>query len=152
MTARKSENGGTAATALSGCRADKKKKPTVRKCIATGALLPKSAMIRFCLSPDNKIVPDLAGTLPAKGIWVSADKEAVAAAVREFAEHAPAPEDIRAAALEKMERHRQTFRDLLNEAMSPKKLPDRYAFPHKLLLRRIGTPVELHRFGLRRSS
>ena len=38
-------------------------------------------MIRFCLSPDNKIVPDLAGTLPAKGIWVSADKEAVAAAV-----------------------------------------------------------------------
>lgn len=78
--------------------------------------------------------------------------EAVAAAVREFAERAPAPEEIRAAALEKMERHRQTFRDLLNEAMSPEKLPDRYAFPHKLLLRRIGTPIELHRFGLRRSS
>ncbi|MBO4631023.1 MAG: hypothetical protein J5858_03785 [Lentisphaeria bacterium] len=76
--------------------------------------------------------------------------EAVAAAVQEFAEHAPAPEDIRAAALEKMKRHRQTFRDLLNEAMSPNKLPDDFSFPHKLLLRRINTLRNLHRYGLRR--
>lgn len=76
--------------------------------------------------------------------------EAVAAAVREFAEHAPAPEDIRDATLEKMELHRQTFRRLLNEAMSPQKLPEDYSFPHKLFLRRINTPAVLHRYGLRR--
>jgi glycosyltransferase involved in cell wall biosynthesis len=76
--------------------------------------------------------------------------EAVADAVREFAEHAPAPEEIRAATLEKMELHRRTFRRLLNEAMSPEKLPDDYSFPHKLLLRRINTPFILRRYGLRR--
>lgn len=53
----------------------------LRKCIVSGELLPKSAMIRFCVSPDGKIVPDLAGVLPAKGIWVTADRDLLAQAV-----------------------------------------------------------------------
>lgn len=75
--------------------------------------------------------------------------EAVAEAVREFVEHAPDPEKIRAAALEKMKSHREAFRALLNEAMSPKTFPDATPFPHKLLLRCTLPPFALPRYGLR---
>ena len=61
--------------------------------------------------------------------------EAVAEAVAEFVRKAPPPEEIRAAALEKMNAHRRVFRDLLNEAMAPKVFPASRKFPHKLLLR-----------------
>ena len=38
-------------------------------------------MIRFVGSPDGGIVPDLAGKLPGRGVWVTATKPMVAAAV-----------------------------------------------------------------------
>ncbi len=31
-------------------------------------------MIRFVLSPDGDVVPDVAGKLPGRGVWVSADR------------------------------------------------------------------------------
>lgn len=37
-------------------------------------------MIRFCVAPDGALVPDLAHKLPGRGIWVSADRDIVAAA------------------------------------------------------------------------
>lgn len=76
--------------------------------------------------------------------------EAVAEAVREFAEHAPEPERIRAATLEKIKPHRETFRRLLNEAMAPKTFPDSRPIPHKLLLRCMKTPLQFLRYGLRK--
>jgi len=76
--------------------------------------------------------------------------EAVAEAVREFVEHAPEPETIRAAALEKMNPHRETLRRLLNEAMAPKMFPASRRFPHKLLLRCTKSPFQLLRYGLRK--
>ena len=48
-----------------------------RKCIATGEVRPVSALIRFVISPDAQVVPDLAGKLPGRGIWVSADRAAI---------------------------------------------------------------------------
>lgn len=78
--------------------------------------------------------------------------EAVAEAVQEFVEHAPEPEKIRAAALEKMKLHRETFRRLLNEAMAPETFPDSRPFPNKLLLRCTKTPLQYLRYGLRKSS
>jgi glycosyltransferase involved in cell wall biosynthesis len=80
---------------------------------------------------------------------VSDTPEAVAEAVQEFVEHAPEPEKIRAAALEKMKVHRETFRRLLNEAMAPKSFPDSCPIPHKLILRCTKTPLQLLRYGLR---
>ena len=77
--------------------------------------------------------------------------EAVAAAVQEFVQHAPEPEKIRAAALEKMKFHRETFRRLLNEAMAPENFPDSRPLPHKLILRCTKTPLQLLRYGLRKS-
>ncbi len=51
-----------------------------RRCIATGASLDKSGLIRFVVGPDG-IVPDISGKLPGRGIWVSADREALTKAV-----------------------------------------------------------------------
>ncbi|MCF3594743.1 RNA-binding protein [Rhodobacteraceae bacterium LMO-12] len=49
----------------------------VRKCIATGELLPKAELIRFVVGPDGTIVPDILRKLPGRGIWVSATKTAL---------------------------------------------------------------------------
>ena len=52
-----------------------------RKCIATGDVCPASALIRFVVSPDGRIAPDIAGKLPGRGIWVKADRAALDKAV-----------------------------------------------------------------------
>lgn len=53
-----------------------------RKCIATGESQPKAGLIRFCVGPDAMIVPDVLGKLPGRGIYVSADRAALALAVK----------------------------------------------------------------------
>ena len=53
-----------------------------RRCIATGASGPVTGLIRFVLSPDGQAVPDLAGKLPGRGAWLSADRAAVQIAVK----------------------------------------------------------------------
>ncbi len=53
-----------------------------RKCIATGEVRLKAELIRFVVGPDGQIVPDVAGKLPGRGIWVSADRAAIETAVK----------------------------------------------------------------------
>ncbi len=53
-----------------------------RRCIATGEVRPKSGLIRFVANPDGRILSDLAGKLPGRGIWVAADRVALETAVR----------------------------------------------------------------------
>lgn len=48
-----------------------------RRCIATGESEPASGLIRFVVGPEGQVVPDLAGKLPGRGIWVSSDKAAL---------------------------------------------------------------------------
>ena len=48
-----------------------------RKCIATGDVQPKHGLIRFVVGPDAQIVPDIAGKLPGRGIYVAADRVAL---------------------------------------------------------------------------
>ena len=48
-----------------------------RRCIATRESQPKAVLIRFVVGPGNEIVPDLAGQLPGRGLWVSADRDAL---------------------------------------------------------------------------
>ncbi|MEM8633153.1 MAG: RNA-binding protein [Pseudomonadota bacterium] len=52
-----------------------------RKCIATGAVQPQCGLIRFVVAPDARIVPDVAGKLPGRGVWVSSDRAALEKAV-----------------------------------------------------------------------
>ncbi len=53
-----------------------------RKCIATGEVQPKYGLIRFVVGPDGQVVPDIAGKLPGRGIYVSADRAALETAVK----------------------------------------------------------------------
>lgn len=53
-----------------------------RRCVATGDTLHKSALIRFALSPDGVVTPDVAEKLPGRGVWVSANKFALDKAIK----------------------------------------------------------------------
>jgi predicted RNA-binding protein YlxR (DUF448 family) len=52
-----------------------------RSCIVTREAKPKEALIRFVLSPEGKLVPDLAGKLPGRGIYVGCSKLLLAEAI-----------------------------------------------------------------------
>lgn len=45
-----------------------------RTCIVTREAKPKEALIRFVVGPDQRIVPDLNGKLPGRGIYVTCSK------------------------------------------------------------------------------
>jgi predicted RNA-binding protein YlxR (DUF448 family) len=64
-----------------------------RRCIATRQVKPKEELLRFVAGPDNALVPDLAGKLPGRGLWVSADRAALDLALQKnlFAKAAKAP-------------------------------------------------------------
>ncbi len=53
-----------------------------RRCIATGDSQPASGLVRFVVGPDAQVVPDLAGKLPGRGIWVASTREALEKASR----------------------------------------------------------------------
>ncbi|WP_435257138.1 RNA-binding protein [Thioclava sp. FR2] len=61
---------------------EKMKDEPERKCIATGESQPKGGLIRFVIGPDAVVVPDILGRLPGRGIYVSADTEALNKAVK----------------------------------------------------------------------
>jgi len=52
----------------------------LRRCIATGESLPPDRLIRFVIAPDGSLVPDLACELPGRGIWLTANRDALAKA------------------------------------------------------------------------
>ena len=67
-----------------GRRAEGSDEPE-RRCIVTGETAPKAGLIRFVAGPDGQVVPDLAGKLPGRGLWLSADRDVVATAVKKNA-------------------------------------------------------------------
>ncbi len=52
-----------------------------RLCILTGEVAESDHLIRFALSPDARIVPDIAAKLPGRGFWITADKGLIDQAV-----------------------------------------------------------------------
>lgn len=53
-----------------------------RRCIVTGETGPTYGLIRFVLSPDAMVTPDLAEKLPGRGIWVTARRSELEKAIR----------------------------------------------------------------------
>lgn len=47
----------------------------LRRCIATGESMPPERLIRFVVSPDGVLTPDLGADLPGRGIWLTANRE-----------------------------------------------------------------------------
>lgn len=72
---------------------DKDQEDPERRCIVTGEVQPKAGLIRFVLSPEGMVFPDLACKLPGRGIWVTADRAAITKAAGKglFARAAKAP-------------------------------------------------------------
>ena len=52
-----------------------------RRCIVTREVKPVNEMIRFVVGPEGAVVPDIRRRLPGRGVWVTASRAAVAAAV-----------------------------------------------------------------------
>jgi len=65
-----------------------------RRCIATGELCDPARMIRFVVGPDGQAVPDVSGKLPGRGMWVSADKDALQNAIKKKAFSRSAKEQV----------------------------------------------------------
>jgi hypothetical protein len=53
----------------------------LRRCLVTREVLPKTDLVRFVVGPDGVLVPDVAGRLPGRGLWVKAQRDVLAAAV-----------------------------------------------------------------------
>lgn len=77
-----------------------------RKCIATGEVQPKFGLIRFVVGPDTQIVPDIAGKLPGRGIYVAANRAALDKAVGKklFARGAKMPVEVSATLVDEVEK------------------------------------------------
>ena len=66
---------------------------TSRRCLVTGAVRPKTELLRFVVDPQGRIVPDIVGKLPGRGLWLTAQRAIVteASSKRVFARVAKAP-------------------------------------------------------------
>ena len=53
------------------------KKVPLRKCVATGEMLPKKAMIRVVRSKEGEVSVDITGKKSGRGAYVSKSEEAV---------------------------------------------------------------------------
>jgi len=60
----------------------KRGEPSERTCIVTRLTKPVDALIRFVAAPDGTVTPDLRHRLPGRGVWVTAERPAVATAVQ----------------------------------------------------------------------
>lgn len=56
-----------------------------RQCAVTRERLPKADMLRFVLSPDDVVTPDISERLPGRGVWVKADRAVLEQAVKKGA-------------------------------------------------------------------
>lgn len=72
---------------------DKDREEPERRCIVTGDVQPKAGLVRFVVSPEGQVFPDLAEKLPGRGMWVTADRDAITKAVKKglFSRAAKAP-------------------------------------------------------------
>ncbi len=55
---------------------------SLRRCIVTRRELPPEDLIRFVADPSGVIVPDVARKLPGRGVWVTAERPMVEAAIK----------------------------------------------------------------------
>jgi len=53
----------------------------LRRCIVTATVADRDGMIRFAVSPEGGVVPDLEGSLPGRGMWVTAQRDVLDKAV-----------------------------------------------------------------------
>ena len=60
----------------------KKTEGPERRCIATGEVTDPDGMIRFVVGPEGQVVPDIRNKLPGRGMWVTAEADALKLAIK----------------------------------------------------------------------
>ena len=73
---------------------DAAEKGPLRRCIVTRESLPKEAMLRFVVGPGQVLVPDLAGRLPGRGMWLKAAPGLLALALKKGSFHRAAKAQV----------------------------------------------------------
>ena len=73
---------------------DAAEKGPLRRCIVTRESLPKEAMLRFVVGPGQVLVPDLAGRLPGRGMWLKAAPGLLALAKKKGSFHRAAKAQV----------------------------------------------------------
>ena len=53
-----------------------------RQCALTRSERPTGELIRFVAGPGDAIYPDLSRKLPGRGVWITADRASIAAAIK----------------------------------------------------------------------
>ena len=53
-----------------------------KKIFLNSSSINKDDFIKICLSPDNKLIPDLCDKLPGKSVWLPADKDLIVELLR----------------------------------------------------------------------
>lgn len=79
---------------------------SVRRCIVSGASGARDPLIRFVVAADGTVVPDIAERLPGRGVWLTADRELIASAIRRklFARAARRPVQVAEDLVPRLER------------------------------------------------
>ncbi|MEP1422555.1 MAG: DUF448 domain-containing protein [Erythrobacter sp.] len=52
-----------------------------RRCVLSGATLPREELIRLAISPDGEVLPDPQGKAPGRGAWIAPDRAALETAM-----------------------------------------------------------------------
>ena len=55
-----------------------------RLCAATRTVHPVSELIRFVIGPNGEAVADVKSKLPGRGIWITATRQALGAAIKKI--------------------------------------------------------------------
>jgi len=53
----------------------------LRRCLVTGESRAKAELLRFVVAPDGRLVADVAGRLPGRGLWLTPRRDILALAV-----------------------------------------------------------------------
>lgn len=49
----------------------------LRRCVVANASAPRASLLRLVAGPDGTVVPDVAGRLPGRGVWVTPSRDAI---------------------------------------------------------------------------
>lgn len=81
MTARPAHDHRTAPGAGVRLRAAAAAGDALRRCLVTGESRDRGSLLRFVVDPERRIVPDVDGCLPGRGLWLTPVRDIVKTAV-----------------------------------------------------------------------
>jgi hypothetical protein len=117
----------------------------LRRCVVTRERLPKEQMFRFVVSPDRILVPDLAGKLPGRGIWLSASRDVIEGGEARHPTRMP-PKGMSSKGTSSGAKGRDLVRAVARAARGPVQVPpDLPGVLDTALIRRIGDLLGLAR-------